>query len=289
MSNAKGIRSQIKSVENTQKITKAMQMVAASKVKKVQDQMKASRPYTVNLLRIITHLVKATSSSEHHYLSNKAEIKKVAYIVVSTDRGLCGGLNINLFKALLKSIKKDKEMGREVVLSVFGKKGVGFAHRIGAQLVSVVEKYPDEPKISDLLGAVLPVLQLYEKGEVQLVHIASNQFINAMSQKPLIGQLLPATVVYTDEKVASYSWDYIYDSNPKKYLDELLKRYLETVVMQFVLENIASEMSARMIAMQSASDNAGNLIDELKLKYNKARQAAITQELTEIVAGADAV
>lgn len=289
MSNAKGIRSQIKSVENTQKITKAMQMVAASKVKKAQDQMLAARPYTVNLLRIITHLVKATSSNDHAYLSNKAEIKKVGYIVISTDRGLCGGLNINLFKELMKSIKKDKEQGREVVISVYGKKGLGFASRLGIEVISYVDNYPDNPQITDLLGGYLPMLKLYEAGEVQLVHIVGNNFINAMSQKPMVGQLLPATVVYTDETVASYSWDYLYESNPKKYLDKLLQRYLETVVMQFVLDNIASEMSARMIAMQAASDNAGALIDELKLKYNKARQAAITQELTEIVAGADAV
>ncbi|MBP3194174.1 MAG: F0F1 ATP synthase subunit gamma [Cardiobacteriaceae bacterium] len=290
MSNAKEIRGQIKSVKNTQKITRAMEMVAASKVRRVQEQMRVGRPYTQNLLRVINHLVKATSGKQHPYLTPvSGDVKKVGYIIVSTDRGLCGGLNINLFKTVMQSVREEKEKGHEIVISVFGRKGAGFVSRIKAQLLSCVENYPEDPKITDLIGGINPIVEAYEKGELQKVFVAANIFENAMSQKPSLMQLLPASVSYADEQLAGHSWDYLYDSNPEVLLSRLLKRYIESLVKQAVLENIASEMSARMVAMKSASDNAGNLINELQLRYNKARQAAITQELTEIVAGADAV
>lgn len=289
MSNAKEIRGQIKSVKNTQKITRAMEMVAASKVRRVQDQMRLGRPYTEHLLRVIAHLMHATSHQMHPYLAKAEAVNKVGYIVVSTDRGLCGGLNINLFKLLLKNIQKEKAAGHEICASVFGRKGVGFLSRIEVPIVSAVENYPESPEMHHLIGGIHPMIDAFVKGEVQQVYIVGNVFVNAMQQEPRIEQLLPAGLSHDDGRAAGHHWDYLYDPNPEAILDKLLKRYIESTVKQIVLENIASEMSARMIAMKNASDNAGNLINELQLKYNKARQAAITQELTEIVAGADAV
>lgn len=291
MSNAKEIRGQIKSVKNTQKITRAMEMVAASKIRRVQDQMRIGRPYTENLLRVIAHLVKATSNEQHLFLQGHKDeaVEKVGYILISTDRGLCGGLNINLFKAFLLHVRRQKNKGRQVVASVFGRKGVAFLNRVNIPIISTVENYPEAPETRDLVGAVLPMIDAFIQGEVQKVYVVGNSFVNAMTQTPRIERLLPANVSFGDGMTASHSWDYLYDSSPSELLERLMKRYIESVSKQALLENIASEMSARMIAMKNASDNAGTLISELQLRYNKARQAAITQELTEIVAGADAV
>ncbi len=289
MSNAKEIRGQIKSVKNTQKITRAMEMVAASKIRRTQDQMKVGRPYAENIFRVISHLVAATSHEEHHFLSEAETVEKVGYILISTDRGLCGGLNINLFKTFMAHMREQKAQGIEVVASVFGRKGSAFLSRIHVEIVSVVENYPESPEIKDLIGCIKPMIEAYEQGEIQKIYIVGNRFVNAMTQQPEIEQLLPAYIENDDSRLAERTWDYVYDPNPKQILGRLFKRYIESIVKQAMLENIASEMSARMIAMKSASDNAGSLINELQLKYNKARQAAITQELTEIVAGADAV
>ena len=291
MSNAKEIRGQIKSIKNTQKITRAMEMVASSKIRRVQDQMRVGRPYAENILRVIAHLVKASTAKQHLFLTGheKEAIEKVGYILISTDRGLCGGLNINLFKTFLQHIRDQRAQGRKVVASVFGRKGVSFLSRVNIPIISAVENYPEAPEIQDLIGAVHPMIEAFERGEIQQIYIVGNTFINAMAQKPTIERLLPANIAHGDGKTASHSWDYVYDSSPDELLERLMKRYLESIVRQAMLENLASEMSARMIAMKNASDNAGSLINELQLKYNKARQAAITQELTEIVAGADAV
>lgn len=289
MSNAKEIRAQIKSVKNTQKITSAMEMVAASKVRRVQDHMRVGRPYTENLHRVVAHLVKATSHQLHPFLVQPEQVSKVGYIVITTDRGLCGGLNINLFKALLKHMQIEKEAGYEIEASVLGRKGVGFLTRIQIPIIAAVENYPESPESKHIVGAVRPMINAFRNGEIQKVYVATNRFVNAMTQEPTIFQLLPATIGTSDDQAPAHSWDYIYDPSPEAILDKLLVRYIESTIKQGVLENIACEMSARMIAMKNASDNAGNLINELQLKYNKARQAAITQELTEIVAGADAV
>lgn len=291
MSNAKEIRGQIKSIKNTQKITRAMEMVAASKIRRVQEQMRVGRPYAENILRVIAHLVKASAAKQHLFLTghDKQSIEKVGYILITTDRGLCGGLNINLFKNFLQHVREQRAQGRKVVASVFGRKGVSFLTRVNIPIISAIENYPESPEIQDLIGSVHPMIEAFEKGEVQQVYIVGNIFINAMAQKPSIARLLPANIDHGDGQTSAHSWDYVYDSSPDELLECLMKRYLESIVKQAMLENIASEMSARMIAMKNASDNAGSLISELQLKYNKARQAAITQELTEIVAGADAV
>ncbi|SUO96020.1 F0F1 ATP synthase subunit gamma [Suttonella ornithocola] len=290
MSNAKEIRGQIKSVKNTQKITKAMEMVAASKVRRVQEHMRVSRPYTDNILRVIGHLMNASSHTQHPFLVKPEKIEKVGYILVSTDRGLCGGLNINLFKLFLKKVQEDQAAGRKIIVSVFGRKGVSFLTQVGIEILSTVENYPEMPEIQHIIGGALPMIRAFQNNEVQQVKIVSNYFVNAMTQEPRVEQLLPASINHDDGLHAKeHSWDYLYEPSPEAILDKLLRRYIESTIKQAVLENIASEMSARMIAMKNASDNAGNLISELQLKYNKARQAAITQELTEIVAGADAV
>lgn len=289
MSNAKEIRGQIRSVKNTQKITKAMEMVAASKVRRVQNHMRAGRPYAEHIQRVIAHLVKATSHELHPFLRKPDQVKKVGYLVVTTDRGLCGGLNINLFKVLMKSIRQQQDKGREVVASVLGRKGISFLSRINVPIIATIENYPEHPQTHDIIGAVHPLIQEYREGTIQRIYVVSNMFVNAMAQQPQLQQLLPARMTYNDHATADHAWDYIYEPTAAAILNTLLQRYIESTVRQAVSENIACEMSARMIAMKSASDNAGTLIKELQLKYNKARQAAITQELTEIVAGADAV
>lgn len=289
MANTKEIRGQIESIKSTQKITKAMEMVAASKVRRVQDQMHRGRPYLMNLLRVIAHLRHAISGDAHPFLLRKKEVRKVGYIVVSTDRGLCGGLNINLFKTLMNHIREQQAQGHEIVASVFGRKGSAFLSRVNVPLLSVVEGYPEEPQVHELVSAITPMIDAFLKDEVQAVYIISNQFINAMTQDPKMSLLLPAAIDENDGFLKDHGWDYLYDPSAAAILDKLLRRYLESVVHQAVLENIASEMSARMLAMKNSTDNAGNLINELQLKFNKARQAAITQELTEIIGGADAV
>ena len=290
MSNAKDIRSQIKSIKSTQKITKAMQMVAASKMRRSQDAMQEGRPYVDNILRVIAHLLKARGEVAHPFFSESDKpVKKVGYIVVSTDRGLCGGLNINLFKKLLAHVEEQCQHERELQFSVFGRKGIAFVHRMNGQIVTTVDAYGDNPALRDLIGGISAMIDAYRSGELDRVYLVGNRFVNTMTQEPMIMQFLPATIISDDHYAPEYTWAYDYEPDAEQILDKLAVRYLESLVKQAVAENIACEMSARMIAMKNASDNAANLIGELELQYNKARQAAITQELTEIVSGAAAV
>lgn len=288
MSNAKDIRGQIKSIKNTQKITKAMEMVAASKMRRAQNNMQEGRPYAENILRMVSHLAGANSEGAHPFFTERDEVNKVGYIIISTDRGLCGGLNINLFKTVLKHMHGEEKAGRKIEASVFGRKGNAFLSRMGVPIVTAVEGYGDNPALHDLIGGVSDMIKAYREGKVDRVYIAGNLFVNTMTQQPKVLQLLPAKID-DDQVTPSHHWDYIYEPSVAELLDTIAHRYIESLIKQTVLENIACEMSARMIAMKSASDNAGGLIEELQLKYNKARQAAITQELTEIVAGAAAV
>lgn len=290
MSNAKEIRGQIKSTKSTQKITKAMEMVAASKMRRSQNNMQAGRPYFTNIVQVVSHLARAnTDNRVHPFLELREEVKNVGYIVVGTDRGLCGGLNINMFKTLIRHIRSAEEAGHGIKASVFGRKAIAFLSRLNIEMLSSVDNYGDNPPLHELVGGIRPMIDAYRHGEVDKVYIVGSRFINTMTQEPYAVQFLPAIAVFDDHQIPAYSWDYIYEPNAYELLDKLAVRYLEALVKQAVLENIACEMSARMIAMKNASDNAGNLINELQLKYNKARQAAITQELSEIVGGAAAV
>ncbi len=286
MAGAKEIRTQIASIKNTQKITRAMEMVAASKMRKAQDRMKASRPYAEKMRNVIGHLANAHPEYRHSFMQER-EVKRVGYIIVSSDRGLCGGLNNNLFRMLLKDLKAQHAEGVEVDYCIVGSKALGFFRRVGGKVLAQVTHMGDAPRFEDLIGTVKAMLDAYESGEVDQVHLVSNQFVNTMTQKPTVEQIIPI-VRSSDEKLKHY-WDYIYEPDSKEVLDSLLNRYIEALVYQAVVENGACEQSARMVAMKSASDNAGGLIDELQLIYNKARQAAITQEISEIVSGAAAV
>jgi F-type H+-transporting ATPase subunit gamma len=286
MAGAKEIRTQIASIKNTQKITRAMEMVAASKMRKAQDRMKASRPYADKMRNVIGHLANAHPEYHHDFMKER-EVKRVGYIIVSSDRGLCGGLNNNLFRMLLKDIKANREQSIEIDYCTIGTKALGFFRRVGGKVLAQVTHLGDAPRFEDLIGTVKAMLDAYASGEVDKVYLVSNQFVNTMSQKPTVEQLIPI-VQSSDEKLKHY-WDYIYEPDSKEVLDSLLNRYIEALVYQSVVENGACEQSARMVAMKSASDNAGGLIDELQLIYNKARQAAITQEISEIVGGAAAV
>jgi len=287
MAAGKEIRNKIGSVKNTQKITKAMEMVAASKMRKAQDRMQAARPYANKIRNVIAHLGMANPEYRHPYLVPREEVRRIGLIVVSTDRGLCGGLNSNLFRYLLKQMKQWSESGIEMDLSIIGNKAVGFFSRLGANIVAQTTHIGDEPGIDRLIGSVKVMLDAYTGGDVDKVYIVSNEFINSMTQSPKAEQLIP--VPPGEDEDLRHHWDYIYEPDAKEVLDHLLTRYLESLVYQDVIENIACEQAARMVAMKSASDNAGKLIDELQLIYNKARQAAITQELAEIVGGAAAV
>lgn len=288
MSNAKDIRGQIKSIKNTQKITKAMEMVAASKMRRAQNNMQEGRPYAKNILRMVSHLAAAHTDGVHPFFSEQNGAQKVGYIIISTDRGLCGGLNINLFKTLLQHMRAQEHAGYQLEASVFGRKGCSFLCRIGVPVVTAVEGYGDNPHMHELLGGVSDMIQAYREGKIERIYLAANVFVNTMTQKPSVTQLLPAPIG-DEDLTPDHSWDYLYEPSVAELLDAIAQRYIESLVKQAVTENIACEMSARMIAMKNASDNAGGLIEELQLKYNKARQAAITQELTEIVAGAAAV
>ena len=287
MAGAKEIRGKITSVKNTQKITKAMEMVAASKMRKAQDRMRAARPYAEKIRTVISHLANANPEYKPPYLVARAEVRRIGLIVVTTDRGLCGGLNANLFRMLLRQIKAWEEAGKEAELCVIGAKGAGFFGSVGAKIVGQATHIGDEPGLDDFIGAIMLMLNNFKAGKVDEVHLVANRFINSMTQTPGLEQLVPARPL----KDAGYGhhWDYLYEPDPEEVLDQLLTRYIESQVYTGVVENIACEMAARMVAMKSASDNAGKLIDELQLIYNKARQAAITQELSEIVAGAAAV
>jgi len=287
MASGKDIRTKIKSVKNTQKITRAMEMVAASKMRKAQDRMQSSRPYAQKMLAVISHLAHAHPEYRHPYLQER-EVKRVGVILVSTDRGLCGGLNANEFKATITAMKDWKQQGHEVQFCTVGQKGFHFFRRIGSNIVAQTSHLGDAPKAQDLIGSVKVMLDAFDKGEIDRLYLVYNEFVNTMTQKPRILQLLPVTADELDEKL-KHHWDYLYEPEAQEVLDELLKRYVESQVYQGVVENVACEQAARMVAMKAASDNAGTLIDELELAYNKARQAAITQELSEIVAGAAAV
>ncbi len=287
MASGKEIRSKIKSVQNTQKITRAMEMVAASKMRKAQDRMSATRPYAENIRRVIGHLAYAHPEYSHTYMKER-EVKRVGIILVSTDRGLCGGLNTNMFKSALGVMKEWKGKGVEVDLCSIGSKGLGFFRRLGGNIVSEISQMGDAPKLEELIGTVKVMLDAFDSGQIDKLYIVYNEFVNTMTQNPTVEQLLPIEAKELDESL-QHHWDYIYEPEAKEVLDQLLMRYVESLVYQGVVENIACEQAARMVAMKAASDNAGNLIGELQLAYNKARQAAITQELSEIVAGAAAV
>lgn len=288
MASAKEIRNKIGSVQNTQKITKAMEMVAASKMRKTQDAMESSRPYAQTMRKVIGHIALGSLEYKHPYLEER-EAKRVGYIIVSTDRGLCGGLNINLFKQAITDIQKWSEQGAEVDLALVGAKATAFFNSYGGNVTAQVSGLGDNPSVDELIGTVGVMLKKYDEGQLDRLYLVYNKFVNTMVQEPVIDQLLPLPKSEDEEMQRTHSWDYIYEPEPKALLDTLLVRYVESQVYQGVVENLASEQAARMVAMKAATDNAGNLIEDLQLVYNKARQAAITQELSEIVSGAAAV
>ncbi|MCW9024233.1 MAG: F0F1 ATP synthase subunit gamma [Gammaproteobacteria bacterium] len=287
MASGKEIRTQIKSIKNTQKITRAMEMVAASKMRKAQDRMQASRPYANKMHNVIHHLAYAHPEYQHPYLLQRENPQRIGYIIISSDRGLCGGLNNNLFKETLADMRQWRDQGCEIDLCTIGQKSSQFFKRFGSMKAQATH-LGDAPGIADLIGTVKVMLDAYDNGEIDRLFIVYNEFVNTMTQKPIVEQLMPV-VPAKEEKELAYHWDYIYEPDAKVVLDGLMVRYIESLVYQGVVENIACEMAARMVAMKSASDNAGDLIGDLELAYNKARQAAITQELSEIVAGAAAV
>ena len=287
MAGAKEIRTQIASIKNTQKITKAMEMVAASKMRKAQDRMASSRPYAERMQRVIAHLSHAHPEYRHPYTLDR-EVKRVGYIVVSSDRGLCGGLNNNLFRKLTQEFKVHGEAGVELDFCTIGTKALNFFKRFGGNVLAQVTHLGDRPHIEELIGTVKVMLDAFSEGRIDRIYIAYNTFVNTMTQTPTVTQLVPIAAEQPDEKLGHH-WDYIYEPDSKEVLDGLLVRYVESLVYQSVVENAACEQSARMVAMKAASDNAGELINELQLIYNKARQAAITQEISEIVGGAAAV
>ena len=296
MAGTKEIRLKIKSVQNTRKITKAMEMVAASKMKKAQERMRRGRPYAQRLLNITMHAARANTEYKHPLLTRRATVKRVGVVVVTTDKGLCGGLNTNLLRLVLNQHKEWLTKGIEVEYCAIGNKGFSFIQRMGGKVVSQVTNYGDHPALERLIGPVKMLIDGFLEGRLDEVHIFSTRFINTMKQEPTHAPMIPIPqewVLPTGQvmkaEVGEGNWDFLYEPDPKSVLDELLVRYLETVVYQAATDNIASEQSARMVAMKAASDNARNIIDELQLVYNKSRQASITKELSEIVAGAAAV
>jgi len=286
MAVGKEIKTKIASVQNTQKITNAMEMVAASKMRKAQEGMAASRPYATNIRNVIGHIALGNLEYRHPYMEER-EVKRVGYIVVSTDRGLCGGLNINLFKQALADAAKWQGQEAEVEFAVVGSKATSFFNNMGAKVTAQISGLGDSPSLTDLVGSVQVMLKAYDDGEIDRLFIVYNKFVNTMTQDPTIDQLLP--LPKSDDEEIKHRWDYIYEPDANVLLDQLLVRYVESQVYQGVVENLACEQAARMVAMKAATDNAGDLIDDLQLVYNKARQSAITQELGEIVAGAAAV
>ena len=297
MPGTKEIRAKIKSVQNTRKITKAMEMVAASKMKKAQERMRAGRPYARRILAIAMHAAQANAEYKHPLLTRRPEVKRVGAVVITTDKGLCGGLNTNLLRVVLNQHKEWLAKGIEVEYCTIGNKGLGFVNRMGGKIVSQVTNYGDRPALERLIGPVKMLVDGYLEGRLDEVHIFSNRFVNTMKQEPVHGTIIPIPLEWLtpegqdvdEHKVGQGTWDYLYEPDAKTVLDELLVRYLETFVYQAAADNIASEQSARMVAMKAASDNAQNIIEELQLIYNKNRQAAITKELSEIVGGAAAV
>jgi F-type H+-transporting ATPase subunit gamma len=287
MAVGKEIRGKIKSVENTKKITKAMEMVAASKMRKAQDRMRHARPYSDKVRNIAAHLAQANPEYTHPFLVKQDAAKRVGIIVVTTDKGLCGGMNTNVLRLVTNKVRELEGQGIKAEAVAIGNKGLGFLHRIGAKVVSQAVQLGDTPHLDKLIGPVKVLLDAYQEGKLDAVYLFYTKFINTMKQEPMMDQLLPLPKLEADKN--SHSWDYLYEPDAQTVIDELLVRYVEALIYQAVAENMASEQSARMVAMKAASDNAGNVISELKLVYNKTRQAAITKELSEIVAGAAAV
>ncbi len=288
MAAGKEIRGKIKSVENTKKITKAMEMVAASKMRKAQERMRAARPYSEKIRTVAAHLAQANPEYSHPFLVKQDRSKTVGLIIVTTDKGLCGGMNTNMLRLATQKMRELESQGQKVEAVAIGNKGLGFLNRVGAKVIAHVTQFGDTPHLEQLIGPVKVMLDAYDEGKFDAVYLCFTRFVNTMKQEPVIDQLLPLTADKM-QPVNSHSWDYLYEPDAQTVIDELLLRYIEALVYQAVAENMASEQSARMVAMKSASDNAGNVIGELKLIYNKTRQAAITKELSEIVAGAAAV
>ena len=286
MASGKEIRSKISSIKNTQKITSAMEMVAASKMRKAQERMQLGKPYAHTIRRVVSHIANSSPEYRHIYMEERVP-RRVGFIVVSTDRGLCGGLNINMFKPMLVAMKGWSEMNVGVDICAIGAKGAAFFNSYGGNVVAAVRNLGDRPSPDDVVGAVKVMLDGYAEGSIDRLFLVNNEFINTMTQKPTVSQLLPLPPDETDKR--PLPWDYIYEPDARELLDGLLTRYIESLVYQAVVENNAAEQAARMLAMKSATDNAGDLIGDLELIYNKARQAAITQELSEIVSGAAAV
>jgi len=289
MAVGKEIRGKIKSVENTKKITKAMEMVAASKMRKAQERMRAARPYSEKIRVITANLSHANQEYKHPFLATQNQSKTVGVIVVTTDKGLCGGMNTNVLRLVTNKLREVEGQGCKIQAVAIGNKGLGFLNRIGAKIAAQVVHLGDTPHLEKLIGPVKVLLDAYQEGELDAVYLCYTKFINTMKQEPAVEQLLPLTADRLEVKPGEQSWDYLYEPDAQTVIDELLVRYVEALIYQSVAENMASEQSARMVAMKSATDNAGNVINELKLVYNKTRQAAITKELSEIVAGAAAV
>ena len=290
MAGSKEIRTKIKSVQNTRKITKAMEMVAASKMRKAQDRMRRARPYADKVRNIAAHLANANPEYQHPFLVDHDTVKATGLIVITTDKGLCGGLNTNLLRAVTNKLRELEKSGERAIVTAVGNKGFSFFNRIGAKVVSHITQLGDQPNLERLVGPMKVQLDAYTRGEIDRVFLCYTRFINTMKQEPVIEQLLPLSADrLTEQDSREYSWDYIYEPDAQSVLDELLVRYVEALIYQAVSENSASEQSARMVAMKAASDNGKKAIDDLQLSYNKARQAAITKELSEIVSGAAAV
>ena len=289
MAAGKEIRGKIKSVENTKKITKAMEMVAASKMRKAQERMRAARPYAERVRSLAANLSHATPEYKHPFLVANDSAKTAGFIVVTTDKGLCGGLNTNVLRAVTIKLKELDGEGVKAEAVAIGNKGLGFLNRVGAKVVSHATQLGDQPQLEKLIGPIKVLLDAYAAGKLKAVYLCYTRFINTMRQEPMIQQLLPLTDEQMQKEEGKHGWDYLYEPDAKVVIDELLVRYVEALVFQATAENMASEQSARMVAMKSATDNAGSVIGELKLVYNKTRQAAITKELSEIVAGAAAV
>ncbi len=287
MAGGREIKTKIKSVQNTRKVTRALEMVSASKIRKAQDRMKASRPYARAMKQVIGHLAQANSEYQHPYLVERKEIKRVGYVIVSSDRGLAGGLNNNLFRKLLGEIRNWQQQGVEVDVVTIGQKATVFFRRIKVDMLASVTHLGDTPHVDQLVGVIKVMLDAYSSGKVDKVFMVYNDFVNTMTQRAAFDQLLPLPA--SETAVAPHDWDYIYEPDAQTVLEHVLTRYIESLVYQAVMENVASEHAARMVAMKSASDNATKMIDTLNLIYNKARQAAITQEISEIVGGAAAV
>lgn len=288
MAGEKEIRNKIRSVKNMQKITKAMEMVAASKIRKAQNQMEASRPYAERIRRVIGHLAHANPDYKHPFLVER-EAKRIGYIIISTDRGLTGGLNVNLFKRVIGDMAEWRQHGAEIDLALVGAKAVQFFRRLGGNVVATATHLGDRPHVNDLIGSIKIMLDAYSEGTIDRLFLVHNVFVSTMSQQPDIKTLLPVSAIDLGEETLQAHWDYIYEPGAVDLLDDVLMRYIESQVYRGAVENFACEMAAKMVAMKSATDNAGEIIEKLQLAYNKARQAAITQEISEIVGGAAAV